>query len=117
MPGPKRYRLSTLAAPAPLPAATAAIVDPSGEIATSTGRTPLNCWVTDDEPSAPSTERTLVTGPLPNPGGKGNGGRLTRAASRVAPPPSSNDATPLSSGTDTDPASSKNAGGDGSAPA
>ena len=73
LPSPNTKRLSTDAAPPPLPAATAATVEPSAETATSTGRTPLNCCGTD-VPSLAITVMTLITGPLPKPGGRRRGG-------------------------------------------
>src|SRR5579872_481085 len=44
-----------------LPGVTAAIVWPSADTATSTGKTPWNGWLMSVEPSGPRTVRTLIT--------------------------------------------------------
>ncbi len=73
-----------VAAPSPLPAAIAPIIEPSDETATSTGKTPSNSWAREEDPSLPMMARTLVTGP-PRPG---NGGR-TKKPGPPSPPASS----------------------------
>lgn len=52
-----------------LPVATAARRVPSGEIATSTGMTPANFWLTVTVPSFATTVRTPMTAPVWGPQG------------------------------------------------
>src|SRR5579884_1490914 len=62
-PGPNQNRLLSVGSN-PLPAATTALDDPSGDNATSTGSvTPGNATLTSGAPSTVSAVRTLMTAP------------------------------------------------------